>query len=112
MNVEKGYMRYGDLVKIRHVVGHKNECLRIWDIPKDIMPNIGEAQRKGLKWSDVKHQVRFREVIDKIWAGEIGVVLEIQDDFAQILTPRGVAGWLYSDGLEVVSENLTSDVLG
>jgi len=97
-------VKVGDAVQLRHVPGHPNRCLRIFDVPKDFIPDVGKAQKSGLKRSDIQQELRFRKVIDKLWAGEIGVVLEFQDDLVRILTPRGVPGWLNPEGLEVLSE--------
>lgn len=100
-------MKIGDAVRLRHIAGnHPNRCLRIYNIPRDVMPNVPEAQRAGLKWSDISSSMQFKRVIDKLWDEEIGVILEFgvdpEGDQVRILSPRGIPGWLNRDSLELV----------
>lgn len=78
--------------------------------PGDLVTPINTAGFSGSAyfrlWADYTGQMNPREVNDRFFMGEVGVILEHRDHagyhMALVLSPRGRTGWLSSTNLEVV----------
>ena len=92
-------MKRGTAVRMRIIPSHKNECLRVYDIPYHIVPHPNNS---SVTWSQISDEMRFKKVIDKFYPGEIGVVLDTHEELVQVLTPRGISGWLNSNTIETI----------
>lgn len=59
-------------------------------------------------WADYTGEMNSRDVNDRFFLGEPGLILEIRDHagyrMALVLSPRGRSGWLSVTNLEVVGE--------
>ena len=96
-------MRPGDLVTTRPIPHNEGKCYRVFDL-------LQREQQVD------PENYRFARVVDKLWHGEIATVLQVTDDVgeekAQVLTPRGLTGWLKTDLLQVVQSTRGNGRLG
>jgi hypothetical protein len=77
------FLRPGDLVTNAVVENHGGRCHRLYDmLPEQQVIEVG--------------RIVLSRVIDKLWHGEVGLVVEVSGDRVLVLTSRGKQGWIKS----------------
>ena len=103
--------RFKKVVAEAKKLRHKNPKLTQAQAVKQAWAISYTKQRAGKKLTgkakpterDILNKIhKVKKNVDKLWAGEFGIVLQTKQDLVQVLSPRGISGWMNASGIEIL----------